>query len=99
MENVLISITIICFFAVLTIVIYSRIKVVKAYGVLVKNRVDFGASHIFSPKKLEEEIIPKYPEQEKAIRQFCGGIRFTVRMATVLTTIATICVLILMYNS
>jgi len=98
MENTLISITIICFFAVLVLVIYSRIRVVKAYGVLVKNRVEFGASHIFSVKKLEEEIIPKYPEQEKAIRQFCGGIRFTVRMSTVLTTIATICVLILMYT-
>ncbi|MEZ4982255.1 MAG: hypothetical protein R2769_11850 [Saprospiraceae bacterium] len=47
----LITIVIGLFVAMLFVNVYFRVKVLKTYKVLVKNRVEFGAAHIFNKKK------------------------------------------------
>ncbi len=69
----------------------------RAYGVLVKNRVEFKAEHIFNRKKMETEIYPRYPEQREAIETFTNHLRYSIKMASVLITLVTIFGGILMY--
>ncbi len=56
MYILLVSIVIGLFVAMLFLNLYFRAKVLKVYGVLVRNRVQFGAAHVFNRKKLEEEL-------------------------------------------
>ncbi len=69
----------------------------KVYGVLVRNRVQFGAAHIFNRQKLEEEILPKYPQFRNEIESFIRHMRYSIRMATVLIMLITAFGAILMY--
>jgi hypothetical protein len=85
------------FAAMLFVNLYFRMKVMKSYGVLVRNKVQFDASHIFSKEKLEKEILPKYPNQREEIESFVKHIHFSIKMATVLTTLITAFAAILMY--
>jgi hypothetical protein len=52
---------------------------------------------IFNPEKLEKEVIPKYPEQAQAIRDFSRYIRLAIKMASVLIVLITLLGAILMY--
>lgn len=97
MYIILISIVIGLFIAMLFLNIYFRLKVFKAYKVLVQNRVEFGASHIFNEEKMEKEIFPQYPQQVGNIKTFVRHIRYSIKMATVLTTLITLFGAILMY--
>lgn len=77
------------FIALLFLNLYFRAKVFKVYGVLVRNRVEFGAAHIFNRKKLEEEILPRYPQFRQEIETFIRHMRYSIRMATVLLVLIT----------
>ncbi|MFT6128694.1 MAG: hypothetical protein ACJATN_000407, partial [Neolewinella sp.] len=59
----LLLITIVCtlFVAMLAVNLYFRAKVLRAYRVLVQNEVDFTPGQIFSKLRVEDEIIPRYP--------------------------------------
>jgi len=59
---------------------YFRFKILKHFKVLKKNRVQFGWKHIKSKRLLEEEIIPRYPEQKDDIRQFVHQIHFSFKI-------------------
>ncbi len=85
------------FAAMLFVNLYFRMKVMKSYGVLVRNKVQFDASHVFNREKLEKEILPKYPAQRDDIENFVKHIHFSIKMATVLTTLITAFGAILMY--
>lgn len=85
------------FVAMLFLNLYFRIKVMKCYGILVRNKVQFDAGHIFNRQRLEKEILPKYPTHRKEIEDFVKHIHFSIRMATVLTTLITAFAAILMY--
>lgn len=85
------------FAAMLFLNVYFRVKVMKAYRVLVQNRVQFEASHLFSRKKMEEEIYPKYPQFRQEIEQFVNHIRYSIRMATVLSVLISLFAAILMW--
>ncbi|MDX2134838.1 MAG: hypothetical protein SFV52_08635 [Saprospiraceae bacterium] len=85
------------FVAMLFVNLYFRARVLKIYGVLVRNKVEFGAAHIFSREKLEHEILPKYPEFRTEIEQFIRHMRYSIRMATVLIALITAFGAILMY--
>lgn len=85
----LVSLVIGLFVAMLFLNVYFRAKVLKVYGVLVRNRVQFGAAHIFSRKKLEEEILPRYPQFRNEIESFIRHMRYSIRMATVLIALIT----------
>ena len=69
----------------------------RLYGILVRNRVEFDKSHMFNREKLEAEILPKYPEQRKNILAFIGGIKLSMRLATAMIAVITICGGVLMF--
>ena len=85
------------FVALLFLNIYFRIKVLKAHKILVKNRVEFNSKHFFNQKKMEEEILPKYPHMEKEIMTFVNNMKYSIKMASVLITIITLFGAVLMY--
>ena len=95
MADILIFLIIGIFIALLFLNIYFRVKVLKMYKVLVQNKVEFDSSHIFNAKKLNAEILPKYPDfsvscQRKEILSFIGHIRKSVSIAVVLVVLITI---------
>ncbi len=93
----LISAIIGLFVAMLFVNIYFRVKVLKAYKVLVQNRVEFKAVHVFNKKRMAEEILPKYPTLKKEITDFANHIRYSIKMATVLIILITAFGAVLMY--
>ncbi len=97
MYTLLISIVIGLFVAMLFVNLYFRAKVLKVYGVLVRNKVEFGASHIFNRQKLEAEILPKYPQFRNEIESFIRYMKYTIQMATVLIALITAFGAVLMY--
>lgn len=97
MYTLLISIVIGLFVAMLFVNLYFRAKVLKLYGVLVRNNIAFGAAHIFNRQKLEEEILPRYPKFKNEIESFVRHMRYSIRMASVLLALITAFGAILMY--
>lgn len=97
MYILLISIVIGLFAAMLFLNIYFRIKVLKAYKVLVRNKVDFGAAHVFNRSKREAEVHPRYPQMKDEIETFANHLRYSIRMASVLMALITLFGAILMY--
>ncbi len=95
--TLLIAIVIGLFVAMLFVNLYFRAKVFKVYGVLVRNKVEFGAAHIFSREKLEAEILPRYPQFKNEIETFIRHIRYSIRMATILLLLITLFGAVLMY--
>lgn len=85
------------FAAMLFLNIYIRVKAFKYYKKLVNARVEFGASHIFNQKKMEEEIYTQYPQHIADIEAFTGHIRKSMRIATILIALITLFGGILMY--
>lgn len=97
MYTLLLSIVIGLFVAMLFVNLYFRAKVLKVYGVLVRNKVEFGAAHIFSRQKLETEILPRYPQFRNEIESFVRHMRYSIQMASVLIVLITAFGAILMY--
>lgn len=97
MYVMLISLVIGLFVAMLFLNIYFRVKVLKAYKVLVHNRIEFTPAHVINKKRMQKEIIPKYPGHKKDIETFVNHLFFSVRMATVLIALITLFGAILMY--
>lgn len=93
----LVSIVLSLFVAMLFLNVYFRVRVLKVYKKLVQNRVEFGAAHFFSQKKMEEEIYPKYPAFRTDIEIFVRHMRYSIKMATVLVALITLFGAILMY--
>ena len=90
MFTLLATIIIGLFLAMLFVNLYFRAKVLRAYRTLVQTDVDFTAPQILSAKRTEEEVVPAYPEQAQAIRDFGGYLRRSIRMATVLLLLITL---------
>lgn len=97
MYVLLITIVIGLFVAMLFLNVYFRVKVLRTYKVLVKNRVEFGASHLFNKEKMAKEVIPKYPHMKTEIETFVNHIQYSMQMATVLIALITLFGAILMY--
>ncbi len=97
MYILLISIVIGLFAAMLFLNVYFRVKVFRTYRTLVKNRVEFGAAHIFNREKMEAEVLPRYPHLRREIEAFVNHMRYSIRMASVLIFLITLFGGILMY--
>lgn len=97
MYILLISIIIGLFIAMLFVNLYFRAKVLKVYGVLVRNKVQFGAAHIFNRQKLETEVLTKYPQFKNEIETFIRHMRYSIQMASVLIGLITAFGAVLMY--
>ena len=97
MVGILLFLVIGLFAAMLFLNIYFRVKVMQAYKVLVRHRVDFQPIHIFNKRRMEEEIMPRYPELRTEIETFVNHIQYSTKMATVLVALITLFGGILMY--
>ena len=93
----LVTLVLASFVGMLFLNVYFRVRVLRAYKVLIQNRVEFGARHLFDRKKMEEEILPKYPHMREEILTFVHHMRYSIRMATVLIALITLFGGILMY--
>jgi len=89
MQSLLLTIVIALFVAMLAVNLYFRAKVLRAYRKLIMNRVDFTPGQIFSTARVEDEIIPAYPEQAQEIRDFSNYLRRSIQMTTVLMALIT----------
>ena len=76
--------------------LYFRVKVLRSYSNLSRNRVDFAMSDIFSPTRMHE-IITKYPDHESDIMSFARHMRYSVWLTSVFIVIIIIFGSILMY--
>lgn len=97
MYIILISLVIGLFVAMLFVNIYFRVKVMRSYKVLVQNKVEFGAAHVFNNQKMAAEIIPRYPHLQQEIQTFSNHLRYSIKMATVLLVLITMFGAILMH--
>ena len=89
MYIVLVSLVIGLFVAMLFVNVYFRVRVLRAYKVLVRNEVEFQAAHVFNLDRMRSEIVPRYPHLEKEILAFANNLRFSIKMATVLIALIT----------
>jgi hypothetical protein len=89
MYIVLVSLVIGLFAAMLFVNVYFRVRVLRAYKVLVQNEVEFSAAHVFNLDRMRAEIIPRYPHLESDILAFANNLRFSIKMATVLIALIT----------
>ena len=83
------------FVALLFLQLYFRIRVVKIYRKLVRNEIQFESKHIFSKRKMEEEILPKYPDHKDDIVKFVNELRFSLQIASLLIVLIMVAGLIL----
>jgi hypothetical protein len=97
MYILLVSVVIGLFLGMLFLNVYFRAKVFKVYGILVRNKVEFGAAHIFNRAKLEKEVLVRHPQFRNEIETFIRHMRYSIRMATVLLVLITLFGAILMY--
>ena len=96
MFNFLFILIVAAFIAMLFINIFFRVKIFKVYKYLVQNRVQFDSSHFFNRKKLDEEVLSKFPQHQKEIESFIGLIHKSVHLASVLIFIIVAFGLLLM---
>jgi len=95
-ETTLIVLIAIAFVGMLAVNVFFRARVLKAYKKLVRARVEFNGSDMLTQSRIEE-LVERYPAQEEAIRQFTGGIRNTMSLASGLIVLITLLGGILMW--
>lgn len=96
MQILLITLVIAAFACILFLNFYYRVKVLKAYKVLVRNKVQFDAKDIFNNQRIEE-ITNQYPKFKTEILDFMNNIRKSVQLASVLIFLITAFAAILMF--
>ena len=99
MYILLVSLVLGLFAAMLFVNFYFRWKVIRVYQTLVQNKVEFGAEHIFNPRRLEEEVLPHYPQHAIDIQTFVKYLRFSFKIAAILIVLITLFGGVLMYYS
>ena len=72
------------FLSMLFLSFYFRVKVLNNYQILVRHKV-------------EKDVVPRYPNQAQAIRDFSKYIRLAIKMASVLMVLITLLGAVLMY--
>lgn len=97
MFGIIVVIIIALFVAMLFVNVYFRVKVFKAYKVLVERRIEFDTKHLLSPKKMETEVVPKYPDSKEEIMTFANHVRYSINMASMLIVLITLFGALLMY--
>ena len=91
----LVTIIIALFIAMLFLNIYFRVNVFKQYKYLEQNKIEFGVNHIFDKKKMQQEILPKYPEHKEDILKFVNEMRFSLQIASIFIVLIFIAAFIL----
>lgn len=86
------------FLLMLLLNLYFRIKVLKYYRILVKNKVEFEARWILDKRKMEELVLPKYPKYRDEINKFASHIRFSLKLGSFLLLLIILIWAILYFN-
>ncbi|MDP4710269.1 MAG: hypothetical protein NWS63_03670 [Saprospiraceae bacterium] len=97
MVDLLLVVVVILFIAMLFLNIYFRVKVFGSYKRLVKQRVEFSASHVMDREKMRKEVYARYPQMQEEIETFVRHLRFSVRLAIVLIVLISLVGAVLMY--
>jgi hypothetical protein len=97
MYNVLIAILALLFLALLVLNVYFRVRVLKAYKVLVQNKIEFNFSQVLNDKRMHDEVLAKYPGYSVQILDFVQNMKRSIRMATVLLVCITLIGAVMMY--
>lgn len=84
MYGFLIFVVIGSFLALLFLNVYFRVKVMGVYKRLVTNRVDFKVKQLLDKKRLEEEVLTKYPKHKDDILEFASHIRKSMNLGILL---------------
>ena len=95
MGSILVYLVIGLFVALLFLQFYFRIRVIKVYKRLVRNEVQFDTSHIMNKRKMEAEVLPRYPEHKEDILKFVHEMRFSLQIASILIVLIMVAGLIL----
>ncbi len=90
MYAILITIIAGIFVALLFVNIYFRMKVLKHYRVLRKNKVEFPAYYILKEAEMERDVLHHYPGFEENIRTFCNHIRHSIKIAMAIVVFISI---------
>lgn len=72
------------FIALFFLNFYFRAKILKVYKVLVNNRIEFSAKHIFNKEKMESEVLSRYPAFRNEILSFSNHIKKSIVIAATL---------------
>ena len=96
MQILLMILVIAAFVCILFLNFYYRVRVFKAYKVLVRNKVQFDPKDIFDNKRIEE-VTNRHPAFKTEINDFMNNIRKSVRLASVLILLITAFAAILMF--
>lgn len=86
-----------CFAGLFGLNLYFRVKVLRSYSVLSRNRVEFNMRDIFSPPRMQE-VIDRYPQHEKDINTFARNMRLSIWMTSVFLVIIIFFGSVLMYH-
>ncbi len=70
--------------ALLFVNIYFRVRVMKYYKNLVRADVEFDLSHVLNKRKLEEEVMTRYPQSRQDIQAFVNHLKFSARIGMIL---------------
>jgi len=72
------------FLGILLLNLYMRVKVLKYYRMLTKDRVDFSIKQMMSEKLLKEEVLPKYPKHKETILKFSRNVKRSMAYASII---------------
>ena len=97
MVDLLLVTVVALFIAMLFLNVYFRVKVFGSYKKLVKQRVEFNASHLLDKEKMRREVYARYPRMQEEIENFVKHLRFSVRLAIVLIVLISLVGAVLMY--
>jgi hypothetical protein len=64
--------------------VYFRAKILKIYKTLIANKIEFGLVHILNKRRLENEVLTKYPKFINEINTFVSSIRLSFIIAVTL---------------
>jgi hypothetical protein len=97
MYSVFIVILALLFLALLVLNVYFRVRVLKAYKVLVQNKVEFNFSQVLNERRMQEEVLEKYPAHRAQILDFVQNMKRSISMASVLVACITLIGAVMMY--
>ena len=96
MQGTLITLIAVAVVAMIGVNVYFRARVLRAYRQLSRAGVEFDARDMLTEARVRD-LIRQFPSHEVAIRQFTGGIRNSMTIATALIAAITLLGAVLMW--
>ncbi len=81
MSILLTSVIVALFCALLFLNLYFRMKVLRSFRYLSKNKIEFNVGQLFNDGRLKKEVLPKYPKHRGEIELFAHHIKTSFKIA------------------